>query len=244
MQFSFFFSECPVLPPSPGHLCVAPAGVLDCHYSAAPQSWLNSDNCCCGQCMQDFTISCEDIDSTTGAGFWRSDFCPAEGCGSEGECWNSANLKCTMWCWLFGCLKRYGALFKHLIVTGILTSPNYPNIYPETLRLTEMIQVKQGLIIALEFTAFDVLYSSFDCSLDHLTILDGDGGFLLEKSCGTHNILTGGKPTGLSLPAPIVSRSNTVKFFFASSNHDTKTGWSVNWRAVSPGVCRYRHQIL
>ena len=73
-------SGCPPLPPSPGHLCVAPAGAKDCHYAA--------DHCCCGHCSESFTFSCARPDSTTETGFWKSTLCPEEGCGSEGEWWS------------------------------------------------------------------------------------------------------------------------------------------------------------
>ena len=66
--------ECPLLPPTPGHLCVTPAGAQDCHY----------DICCCGRCGDPITCA---HDSTTGFGRWQSMQCPAEGCGSEGEWW-------------------------------------------------------------------------------------------------------------------------------------------------------------
>ena len=71
--------DCPLLPPTPGHLCVPPTSANDCHY--------NTDHCCCGNCPQRFTFSCA-VDSTTGAGLWEklhSSICPAHGCGKEGE---------------------------------------------------------------------------------------------------------------------------------------------------------------
>ena len=70
--------DCPLLPPTPGHLCVPPTTANDCHY--------NTDHCCCGNCPQRFTFSCA-VDSTTGAGLWEklhSSICPAHGCGKEG----------------------------------------------------------------------------------------------------------------------------------------------------------------
>ena len=71
-----FQPECPLLPPSPAHICVPPVGTQDCHYT--------TDHCCCDNCPDSFTLSCVP-DSITGAGFWQSTLCPAEGCGSEGE---------------------------------------------------------------------------------------------------------------------------------------------------------------
>ena len=69
-------SECPLLVPTPGHLCSAPSGPLDCRYAA--------DHCCCGQCFKSFKFLCLP-DAITGTGLWQtSPLCPAEGCGNEG----------------------------------------------------------------------------------------------------------------------------------------------------------------
>ena len=122
----------------------------------------------------------------------------------------------------------------------MVTSPNYPGNYPNNLEKTDTIQVEQGLIISLQFTAFDIEaeydydyeeeeydYESFTCPDDHLTITDGDGTTLMEKSCGN------------SLPAAIRSISNIVKLVFITDDSDTGwTGWSVSWSAVTPGECQ------
>ena len=69
-------AECPHLAPTPGHLCSAPSGPLDCRYAA--------DHCCCGQCFKSFTFLCLP-DAITGTGLWQTPpLCPAEGCGNEG----------------------------------------------------------------------------------------------------------------------------------------------------------------
>ena len=86
-----------------------------------------------------------------------------------------------------------------------------------------MIQVEEGLILSLQFTAFDI-ESHSTCAYDHLTITDGDGTTLMEKSCGS------------SLPAAITSRTNSVTLIFSTDDSYAKTGWSVNWTAVTPGL--------
>merc|ERR1719500_732127 len=106
---------------------------------------------------------------------------------------------------------------------GEVTSPNYPNNYPNGLLKTETIQVEEGLILSLQFTAFDI-ESHSTCAYDHLTITDGDGTTLMEKSCGS------------SLPATITSRTNSVTLIFTTDDSYAKTGWSVNWTAVTPGL--------
>ena len=87
----------------------------------------------------------------------------------------------------------------------------------------DLIQVEEGLILLLRFTAFDI-ESHSTCEYDHLTIMDGDGTTLMEKSCGS------------SLPAAITSRTNSVTLIFTTDDSYAKTGWSVNWTAVTPGL--------
>ena len=123
--------------------------------------------------------------------------------------------------------------------TGIVKSPNYPKNYPNNLHKTETIQVEDGLILSLQFTAFDIEvqydlsingmdYSSFTCPYDHLTITDGDGTILMERRCGLSSLL----------PA-ITSKSNAINLVFSTNGVNTENGWSVSWIAVTPGkLCR------
>ena len=138
-----------------------------------------------------------------------------------------------------------------LLLTGVVNSPNYPSNYPDNLKLTHTIQVKQGLILSLEFAAFHIEQDT-SCRWDHLTIMDGDGTTLMERSCGPfygrtidngkrnvtydNNIVIGDRIMNTSWPANIHSRSHIVKLFFTSSGSFTQTGWSINWNAVTPGV--------
>ena len=126
------------------------------------------------------------------------------------------------------------------LFTGVVTSPNFPGNYPYNLEKTETIQVEQGQILSLRFTAFAIEPHS-TCIFDHLTITDGDGTTLMEKSCGTvsdGNILIGGQSIGSSLPAAILSTSNVVNLVFTTDGGDTRSGWSVSWIAVTPGECQ------
>ena len=87
--------------------------------------------------------------------------------------------------------------------------------------------MEQGLILSLQFTAFDIDSSYSGYCHDHLTITDGDGTTLMEKSCGT------------TLPADIRSTSNIVKLVFSTDYYDAEnSGWSVSWSAVTPGECQ------
>ena len=127
-----------------------------------------------------------------------------------------------------------------LLQTGEVTSPNYPNNYPNNLKKTEKIQVDEGLILSLEFTSFDI-ESHSTCDYDHLKIMDGDGTTLMENSCGSitsHNgVVVGGQSIGANLPARITSTSNMVVLLFSTDGITAGSGWSVSWSAVTPGEC-------
>ena len=109
----------------------------------------------------------------------------------------------------------------------MVTSPNHPGNYTNFLETTEKIKVEDGLVIFLQFTAFDIGYHPIfcaNCSCDHLTITDGDGTTLMEKGCGS------------SMPANITSATNAIELIFSSDHFDSgNSGWSANWSAVTPG---------
>ena len=89
--------------------------------------------------------------------------------------------------------------------------------------------MEEGLVLALQFTAFNVEDSDTQstCDYDHLTIRDGDGTTLMEKRCGS------------SLPAnTIVSTSNRVELYFKTDSSGAYSGWSVSWSAVIQGECQ------
>ena len=128
----------------------------------------------------------------------------------------------------------------------MVTSPNYPGNYPNLLDRTETIQVAHGQILSLQLTAFDIEYGGTTCLKDQLTITDGDGATLMEKSCGSSsdgNIVIGGQSIDSSLPAAIISTSNVVNLVFITDGDSRTgrtccTGWSVSWIAVTPGECQ------
>ena len=78
--------------------------------------------------------------------------------------------------------------------------------------------------MSLQFSAFQIEYRS-PCYKDHLTITDGDGTTLMEKSCGS------------SLPAPITSRSNKINLIFITGSLNSRFGWSASWSVVTLGKC-------
>ena len=127
--------------------------------------------------------------------------------------------------------------------SGNVSSPNYPNNYPDGLEKTELIQVEQGKVLSLEFTAFDIDFDpvlcDLNCNCDHVTIKDGDGTTLMGKTCGSSlngTAIFEGRLIGSSLPPVIVSRTNSIGIFFKTGSLAAKSGWSANWKAVAPGT--------
>ena len=117
---------------------------------------------------------------------------------------------------MYGCQATVGG-------EDVVTSPNFPNNYPNNLRTTETITAPEGLVLRLEFTAFNV-ENHGSCRYDHLKIVDGDGTILMDKTCGD------------ALPPVFMSNTNHVDLVFETDRSVTKSGWSVKWAAVSPDV--------
>ena len=148
-------------------------------------------------------------------------------------------------------------IFQSVLFTGVVTSPNFPNDYPYNLEENYTIEVEQGQVLLLAFTAFnidstndetwyglDYDYNEGDnqyledvtCPSDHLTITDSDGTILMEERCGH------------ILPDRITSRTSRVNLTFHTDDTDveiswssnkyisTKAGWSLIWSAVTPGM--------
>ena len=122
-----------------------------------------------------------------------------------------------------------------LKATGVVTSPNHPDIYPRNINKTETIEVESGKILRLEFTHFSVIICGnfTTCSCHFVKITDGDGTTLMDKSCG----FSDRDPSSPSyfLPPIITTRSNRVEIFFNTDASDTQPGWSLSWSAVTPG---------
>ena len=98
---------------------------------------------------------------------------------------------------------------------------------------TETIQVEIGKVLRLEFTRFAVSVCD-NCTCDHVEIKDGDGKTLMDKSCGDSSISS--SSSGYFQPPVIVTNTNTVEIFFHTDGSNTKSGWSLSWTAVMPGL--------
>ena len=102
--------------------------------------------------------------------------------------------------------------------TGVVTSPNYPSCnYPNNLNITETISVKEGMVVVLEFDAFNT-----EGDYDKLTIRDGDGTILMAERSGE------------CLPGKIWSKTNVVHLQFDTDSYATRSGWNATWAASMP----------
>ena len=109
-------------------------------------------------------------------------------------------------------------VFERFLVTGVVTSPNYPDKYPFYTEKNYTIEVEQGLLLLLEFTDFRIVSerdenSQLTCKLGNMSIIDGNGTTLMDKRCGWE------KPK-------ITSVSNVVEIIFRSGD---LTGWDLSW---------------
>ena len=95
------------------------------------------------------------------------------------------------------------------------------------------LRVEIGKVLRLEFTSFAVRFCD-NCTCDHVEIKDGDGTTLMEKSCGDSSVSSGS--SRYFLPPSILTSTNTAEIFFHTDARDAKSGWSLSWAAVTPGL--------
>ena len=67
---------------------------------------------------------------------------------------------------------------------------------------------------------FDIEYQA-RCRYDYVTITDGDGTILLEKTCG--NIV----------PMDIRSKTNQAFVFFHTDEYMAESGWKLEWKPLT-----------
>ena len=99
---------------------------------------------------------------------------------------------------------------------GFLTSPNYPERYPNSHDSTQTIQVAEGMTIRWTWTHFNTESSRYD----YVQIVDEDGTDLTAKMGGTR------------LPLPGASNSNIVHVKFHTDGDTQRTGWKLEWSKI------------
>ncbi len=122
--------------------------------------------------------------------------------------------------------------------TGYITSPYYPDSYPNDRECVYVISQPPGTRIHLEFMEFDV-ESHSDCMFDYLEVRDGDNenSTLIGKFCGG--------PT--SIPAPVDSQHNYLWLRFGTDGSIQNRGFRLNYtttEALCGGILRENFGVI
>ena len=97
--------------------------------------------------------------------------------------------------------------------SGVLTSPNYPKVYPNNLNLHQKIEVPEGNTIWVRFTDFDSEQGN-----DGAYIKDGNGD-IHEWTTGRNAALSGKR----------VLNTNTAEVVFYTDGSVAGRGWRLEW---------------
>merc|ERR1712223_720139 len=88
--------------------------------------------------------------------------------------------------------------------TKTISSPNYPDNYPNGAHFYYLLTAQPGQTIEISFTDFE----TEECRYDWVVIVDGDGSELLPKSCGSQ------------IPEKIETKTNLAILVFFSNDYD------------------------
>merc|ERR1719341_1017900 len=112
--------------------------------------------------------------------------------------------------------------------SGVMTSPNYPEKYPNDVHLTRTIVVPKGNIIAMQLTHF-----ALEREHDYVVITDGDPSRHREEDRTRLAKFHGGSS---DWKYEIVSRTETVVVTFVTDGSVTDDGWRLEWGMLTqPG---------
>lgn len=102
---------------------------------------------------------------------------------------------------------------------GTFTSPGYPNTDHNNSDCTWTINVPINLVVALQFSVFDMGTRS-TCEQNYVELIETDENLPTTKFCGSDN------------PAPYKSKTNKLNVRFKSGRSLGGTGWIANFMAV------------
>jgi hypothetical protein len=100
----------------------------------------------------------------------------------------------------------------------VITSPNYPQNYPDNQYKEYRLEVTAGSVVVLKFTHFTLEDAS--CMYDWVQVVDGDTTVLMDKKCGT------------SLPAHVTSKTNVMVLKFHTDSSVNFAGFRAEWKKV------------
>ena len=104
-------------------------------------------------------------------------------------------------------------------MSGVLTSPNYPDRYPNSHDSTQTVEVAEGKTIPYVWTNIETEGWSGGPGgpYDYVDIVDEDGTILLSKRyCN-------------GLPSPGASNTNIMHVKFHTDGDTTRAGWRLEW---------------
>ena len=104
--------------------------------------------------------------------------------------------------------------------SGTYQSKNYPRDYPNNLNINKTISVTNGKKIKITFLDFQLEDRWFNEIYDFITITDGNGELLLDKTYGENK------------PDEIVSRTNKIILWFKTDGYVPKKGFKLRWESV------------
>lgn len=118
----------------------------------------------------------------------------------------------------------------HSIVSpfGLISSPNYPELYPNRKDCAWLFTTTPGHRIKLVFEDFE-LETHPECAYDHLTAYDGS---TLENT-------TLGKFCGSKLPHPLLASSNKLYMIFKSDPSVQRKGFKATHTTGKLSINRY-----
>uniref|UniRef100_A0A3Q3MXM2 Cubilin n=1 Tax=Mastacembelus armatus TaxID=205130 RepID=A0A3Q3MXM2_9TELE len=107
---------------------------------------------------------------------------------------------------------------------GVISSPNYPNLYPSLSRCAWLLEAAPGHTITLTFSYFNVEAHS-TCGWDSVTIFNGGSPAspIIGQYCGTTS------------PGTIQSGSNKLAVVFLADHVVSRGGFIASWSADSSG---------
>ncbi|KAM8873002.1 bone morphogenetic protein 1-like isoform 2-T2 [Synchiropus picturatus] len=112
-------------------------------------------------------------------------------------------------------------------VSGVISSPNWPDKYPSKKTCTWTLSTTPGHRIKLIFNEID-METHMECAYDHLEIYDGRdvSAPSLGRICGTKK------------PSPVISSDDRMFLRFFSDNSVQKRGFEASYRAECGGSLR------
>uniref|UniRef100_A0A4D5RM14 Putative procollagen c-endopeptidase enhancer n=1 Tax=Ixodes scapularis TaxID=6945 RepID=A0A4D5RM14_IXOSC len=114
--------------------------------------------------------------------------------------------------------EKYSCVYKITASRGQISSPNYPNIYPNSASCSWLIKTDPDFGIRLEFNDFE-LEKDNKCISDYVSVYEGNdtSAPLLGTYCGN------------TAPLPILSSSNQIYMVFKSDSDVQGKGFSATY---------------